>query len=287
MRAIWPGALLVVYLSATAIVLVAGRSRVSAAGIAMHVAVLAAVAAATWVPRLPQWLMAWAPLLSLFFLYTEMPMLIRAAGHDAVYDALVIAWENSLFGGQPSLEWAARWPSRVLSELLHLAYLGYYAIIVSVPAILYRLSRRADFSEAVFVLMLTFVICFLFYLIFPVAGPRYLATSSADAPQGPIRSLVVWLLETRSSRGTAFPSSHVAVAVAQSILAIRYFGARGLPVGAVSVGLALGAIYGGFHYAIDVIAGILVGLLTGALGLGLASWSNRARASQAKATAPT
>jgi membrane-associated phospholipid phosphatase len=285
MRAIWPGALLVVYLSATAIVLVAGRSRVSAMGIVMHLAVLAAIAAATWVPRLPRWLMAWAPLMALFFLYTEMPMLIRAVGHDAVYDALVIAWENALFGGQPSLAWAARWPSRVLSELLHLAYFCYYAIIVSVPALLYWLSRRADFSEAVFVLMLTFIVCFLFYLIFPVAGPRYLATASTDAPHGPVRSVVVWLLETRSSRGTAFPSSHVAVALTQSILAVRYFGARGFTVGVVSVGLALGAIYGGFHYAVDVIAGALLGMLTCALGLVL--WPSRARASQANATAPT
>src|SRR5688500_8672365 len=75
MRAIWPGALLVVYLASTTVVLLGGVSRVPGSGIAVHVAVLAAIGAATWVPRLPPWLKAWAPLLSLFFLYTEMPML--------------------------------------------------------------------------------------------------------------------------------------------------------------------------------------------------------------------
>ena len=287
MRAIWPGALLVVYLGATGVLLLLGWSRVSRTGLALHFAVLAVMAAVTWLPVVPRWLRDWMPLLALLFLYSEMPLLIQAAGHQEMLDATVIRWETATFGDNPALDWAARWPSRVLSEFLHLAYLSYYPIIFVVPAALYASARRAEFSEAVFVLMLTFVVCFVAYLVFPVAGPRYAWASSSVAPAGPIRSLVNWLLEARSSRGTAFPSSHVAVAVAQSLLAGRYFGKKGAVLGVLTLGLALGAIYGGFHYAVDVLAGALVGSGTAMGWMLVRARFERGAALQANATAPT
>ena len=265
-RAIWPGALLVVYLSVTAVLLVAGRA--SIADLAVHCAALAAIATTTWLERVPDWLRRWAPLLALLFLYSELPMLIRAAGHVQQFDWAVIQWEAAMFGGQPAQEWAARAPNAFLSELLHLAYLAYYPIIYSVPVVLFAQRRYDEFGEAAFTLLLTFILCFVAYIAFPVAGPRYYWPSRA--PQGWTRDLVIGLLEARSSRGSAFPSSHVAVSVAQSILAVRYFGRRGSLIGVVTVGLALGAVYGGFHYAIDVVAGVVVGVCAVALGVAAA-----------------
>lgn len=281
MRAIWPGALLVVYLAGSGVLLLTGDDRVSAAAVAVHFAVLFAVAAATWSPSLPSWLRAWAPLFLLLFLYSEMPVLIQAAGHVATLDATVIDWERAMFGAQPAQSWARANPSPLLSELLHLAYLAYYPIIYVVPVALWFRGRRRDFDSVVLSLMLTFVSCFIAYTIFPVAGPRYFWPSAA--PDGWFRSLATWLLEARSSRGTAFPSSHVAVACAQSVLAVRFFGARGLIVPAVTIGLAFGAIYGGFHYAVDVVAGGVLGIGTAITGLALM----RSPRGQAKAIAPT
>lgn len=283
MRAIWPGALLVVYLAATGALLLARRDHAPGAGIALHFAVLAAIAAATWFSMVPRWLRAWTPLLALLFLYSEMPMLIEAAGHDRLFDERIISWEQSVFGGQPAIAWAAAHSSVWLSELLHAAYLTYYPIIVSVPAALWLARRRAEFDDAVFVLMLTFVACFVCYLAFPVAGPRYLWPPSS--PPGPFRSAAIALLEARSSRGTAFPSSHVAVAITQSLLAFRFYGLRGVVVAAPTAGLALGAVYGGFHYAIDIVAGGLLGVFTTMVGLAARVRARDPR--QAKASAPT
>lgn len=284
MRAISPGALLTVYLVATTLLLVAGRDRVLPGGLAVHLAVLAAIACATWYSRVPRWLRAWAPLLSLLFLYSELPMLIRAAGHDRFFDATVMGWEAALFGGQPAMEWAARWPAAAISETLHAGYLAYYPIIYGVPAVLWLRRRRDDFAEAVFVVMLTFVLCYACFIAFPVEGPRYAWRSAAD--EGPIRAFTLWLLDARSSRGSAFPSSHVAVATAQSLLAWRYFGPRGIPVALATLALSLGAVYGGFHYAVDVVAGAALGAVTTVLGLAVCGLLDR-RDAQAKATAPT
>jgi membrane-associated phospholipid phosphatase len=281
MRAIWPGALLVVYLAGSGVLLLAGDGRISVGASAVHFAVLIALTATTWLPVTPSWLRSWAPLLLLLFLYSEMPVLIQAAGHTETLDTLVIQWEQALFGSQPAQEWARRSPSAALSEVLHLAYLAYYPIIYVVPVVLWLSDRKRDFESAVFALMLTFVACFVAYIIFPVAGPRYLWPSTA--PDGLFRRLATWLLEARSSRGTAFPSSHVAVACAQSVLAVRFFGARGAVIPVVTIGLALGAIYGGFHYAVDVLAGAMLGVSAAIAGLLLM----RSFRSQANAIAPT
>jgi len=287
MRAIWPGALLAAYLTATLGVLLVGHGRVGAGGLAAHLVLLGVVSAATWWNAVPQWLRRWVPLIALLFLYSELPMLIRAAGGTTYFDALVVDGEQLVFSSQPARTWATRAPYRAVSETLHLAYLSYYAIIFCVPLFLFRAKRDAEFSEAVFALMLTFVVCFAVYIVFPVAGPRYHWEWSGKAMEGPARQFVLWVLESRSSRGTAFPSSHVAVSVAQSILAVRYFGWRGLAVGLLTIGLSLGAIYGGFHYALDVLAGVVTGVVTSVLGLLIFRLATARQRADAKAIAPT
>lgn len=270
----------------TGVVLLAGRSAVYRGGALAHFAVLGAVAAATWAPGMPRWLRAWAPLLTLLFLYSEIPLLLRATGSSGFYDDTVLSWEARLFSGQPAKDWAGRWPSRALSELLHAAYLSYYPIIFSVPAVLWIRRRYREFGDAVFALMFTFIACFVWYLLFPVEGPRYLWLAPVGSVDGPLRSFTAALLAARSSRGTAFPSSHVAVATAQSILAIRYFGARGAIVGVLTVGLAIGAVYGGFHYAVDVLAGLALGAVVTTVAM-LVSRVLRSMPAQANASAPT
>ncbi len=281
MAAIWPGTLLIGYLAITSGILLVGRERVSGLALGAHFAVLASTCAVTWLRAVPAWLRAWAPLLLLLFLYSEMPAIIAAAGHATLRDTQVIGWEAAIFNAQPAAAWARAWPSLIFSESIHLAYLLYYPIIFVVPAILYAQRRRVDFGVAVGILMTTFVLCFICYAAFPVAGPRYLWESAA--PDGPFRLLALFLLESGSSQGTAFPSSHVAVATTQSVLAIALLGRPGLLIAGISAGLAAGAVYGGFHYAIDVVAGLGLGGIVATAGLVL----TRSTRAQAKAIAPT
>ena len=245
------------------------------------------LAVTTWARSVPAWLRLWAPLVALPTLYSELPALMRAAGQPGLFDARVVAWERMLFAGQPARALALRWPSFALSEMLHAAYLSYYGIIFSVPVLLWLRRRRGEFVTATFALLLTFVACFAIYIVFPVAGPRYFWSSPADAVAGPVRRATLWVLETGSSRGTAFPSSHMAVAVTQTILALRFFAGRGAVIGLLALGLGVGAVYGGFHYAIDVLVGAALG---GTLTLAALAAARRAAARAvryANATAPT
>lgn len=199
----------------------------------------------------------WLPLLLVPVLYAGLGTLVPGGG--GFHDAAVIRWEEALFGTQPSQTLALALPSEALSEVLHLCYLSFYLIIYVPPLVLARARRWELFDETLFALTLAFTVCFAMFVAFPVQGPRYLWPPAAGVATGPVRGFVLGILERFSSRGTAFPSSHVAVAVAQSITALRLQPRLGVVVTALSAGLAAGAVYGGFHYGVDVLAGAAVG----------------------------
>ena len=211
-------------------------------------------------------LLDWTPLLLMPLLYAELATLNQAVHGGFYFDDVIIAWEQTLFGGQPSREWALRAPSIWLSELLHGAYLSYYLIIFVPPLVLFFRREREQFRAAVFALMLTFFVHYLFFIYFPVQGPRYLFTPpGGELADGAMYQLAHRVLEAGSSQGAAFPSSHVGVAVTQSLIASRYLPRLAPFVALLSVGLALGAVYGGFHYVTDVVCGAALGAAVFAL----------------------
>ena len=217
----------------------------------------------------------WTSLLALPFLYAELPLLMAGVPGPLAYgDPAVIDLEEALFGVQPAFEWAGALPSVAVSELLHLAYLSYYALIFLPPLLLWlgrtgpddRADRRRAFHRTVLALTLAMLPAFLVMVAWPVQGPRYLGVP-AGVPDGPVRGLVLAILEAGSSRGAAFPSSHVSLAVAQSVVALRWQPRVGLVVAVITVLLAAGAVYGGFHYGVDVAAGAILGGAAGAVAV--------------------
>jgi membrane-associated phospholipid phosphatase len=201
----------------------------------------------------------WLPLVCGPFLYVELRWLIAGVGRPHA-DVIVQGWERALFPGTPAATWAAAMPIRWASEALHLAYASYYLLVYLPPVILYARGRRGDYATTLLALTVVYALCFAAYLFFPVDGPRFLVGPAA-APDGPIRAFVLQLLEAGSSRGTAFPSSHVAASVVASLCALRVQRAVGIVVALLTVGLALATVYGGFHYAVDALAGAIVGVV--------------------------
>ncbi len=201
------------------------------------------------------------PLIAAPLLYGEIPALIASVG-TTYHDAMVQRWELAVFGGQPSHTFAARLPYQPLSELLHAGYLAYYAVIFVPPLLLLAAGRKRAFAETVLALTVTCTICWAIYVAMPVEGPRYLFAAPLNVPNGPFRRLVVSLLAAGSSRGAAFPSSHMAVSVAMAVTALRWQRPVGWAVSAVALLIGFGAVYGGFHYGVDMIAGAGLGAAT-------------------------
>jgi membrane-associated phospholipid phosphatase len=203
----------------------------------------------------------WVPLLLIPALYAELAVLNLSVHGGVYFDATIIRWEQLLFGAQPSHDWAAAAPFLWLSEPLHAAYLSYYLIIYGPPSVLFVAGRREEFRTCVFGLLLAFFLHYVFFIFFPVQGPRYLYPPAGGAlAGGPMYQLTHRVLEAGSSQGAAFPSSHVGVSVAQTLFAIRFLPGLAPLVALLTVGLTAGAIYGGFHYATDAAAGLLLGV---------------------------
>ncbi|MGK7311161.1 MAG: phosphatase PAP2 family protein [Candidatus Longimicrobiales bacterium M2_2A_002] len=210
------------------------------------------------------WLTDWYPLIMIPVVYLELQVLNRAVWGGRYFDATIMGWEEALFGGQPSVTWAAQWDSLLGSELLHLAYLSYYFVVYLFPLWLYLAGRRDAFHRTVFAIMLGFAVHYMFFVYFPVQGPRYLFPGPGGSQtEGVLYELTRTLLEGGSSRGAAFPSSHVGLAAVQTVSAARYAPKAAPLLGVLTVGIALGAVYGGFHYAVDVTAGLVAGVLLG------------------------
>ncbi|MEO8563640.1 MAG: phosphatase PAP2 family protein [bacterium] len=240
--------------------------------LALHMVVVA-LAAATLVPRATALrpIRDWLPLLAVPLLYVELRWIIPAIG-VAHRDATVVAWERMLFPSNPSATLATRFHSVALSEALHLSYALYYAIVGIPPMVLFFTGARRKLEATTLALVIVYAICFLAYPLFPVDGPRFLH-GAAPAPDGPVRRYVLALLERGSSRGTAFPSSHVAASVVAALCALQHQRKLGVVIAIVAVGLTIATVYGGFHYAVDALAGLVLG--TAAWLTSIAVWRNR------------
>jgi membrane-associated phospholipid phosphatase len=200
------------------------------------------------------------PLLLLPGLYTEIGILNGAAA--AVHDALVQRWEIALFGGHVSREWWQAMPSTFWSTVLHGAYFSYY-LIVPIPAFYFvaRGNRRAA-RRFVLAVVATFLVCYLAFIFFPVAGPYYMYPAPAAWFTDNVAARLVYdALASGSSYGAAFPSSHVAATVAAAVAAARGSRRLGLLLATPTVLLTVAVVYCQMHYAVDAAAGLLVGLL--------------------------
>jgi membrane-associated phospholipid phosphatase len=214
--------------------------------------------------------LAWLPVVAVPFLYAELPALMAGIG-STYHDATVQRWELWLFGGSSPARTFAPAVARAtppavtlaISEVLHAGYLSFYAIIYLPIVILFARGDRETFGRAIAGLTTIFAATYVVFVLFPVQGPRYLWPAPSAIPDGLFRALALRVLEGGSSRGTAFPSAHVAVAAMQSLFALQWHRPFGALLSVLTVLLALGAVYGGYHYTVDVLAGAMVGLAAG------------------------
>jgi membrane-associated phospholipid phosphatase len=231
--------------------------------VALHLAI---VAVALWLlPRLPQTeragiLRAWLPVLGLPLVYGEVALLndLFTTGY---YDQPVQRWEAAVFGSQLSVTLRAMLPWKPLSEYLHFGYFGYYVLVPLLLGVLYARGEYSAFRAALTTILATFYFCYLVFIVFPVAGPWYHFPRPDPADVGWFFPFVIRrVLATGASQGAAFPSSHVAAAVISWLLAWHLARPLFWSYALIVPALVVGTVYGGFHYAIDALAGVGVAI---------------------------
>nr|MBA2291076.1 phosphatase PAP2 family protein [Gemmatimonadales bacterium] len=250
-------------LSAYGVVVAAvGLTRLSFPGAGMVVVAHLALPLLAWLSThttetsTGRFLRAYYPVLLLIGLYSALDVLNRF-GAVHVWDAPIMRLEAMLFGGQPAREWWRNAPSVFWSTLLHAVYFSYY-LIVPLPILVFAARQRGEAIERYLDgLIATFLLCYVTYLLFPVAGPYYefVRPTGEFVANGPAR-LVYATLDRGSAYGAAFPSSHVAATVAATVGAWRGSRRLGMILAVPTALLAVGVVYCQMHYAIDSVAGL-------------------------------
>jgi membrane-associated phospholipid phosphatase len=239
--------------------------------ILLHVAAIPAIVLAR-AYRVDRWkvgavLLAFYPLAAFGLFYSEVGMLVKALHGGVLHDAPVQRLEEAVFRSQPARDLHTWWPWRPLGEYLHLGYFAYYVLTLAMAVVLWLSRPRRAFDIALGTVALSYYICFTIFVLYPVAGPYHAFPHIDPAAVGYVLPrLVRSVLDRGSSVGAAFPSSHVAVAVTVWIMAMRYHRPLAVVLAFIVPALALGAIYGGYHYAIDALAGAVLAVLVSFAG---------------------
>jgi len=200
------------------------------------------------------------------------------------YFAMADQW---LFGCQPALLFAERFPSPVVSELMDMGYAAYYPLI-ALTVLYFFFWRYQDFQRAAFVVIASFFAYYVVFDLLPVVGPTfyYKAVGLKEIANGVFPNLHDYfnnhqaclpspgyedglfyhLVEDAKAAGerptAAFPSSHVGISTVCMLL-IGWAGNRKLLLAMVPfyVFLCLATVYIQAHYAVDAIAGLITGAM--------------------------
>jgi len=203
------------------------------------------------------------------------------------FDHIVASWEQSLFGCQPALLFSKALPWPFFSEMMDLGYVSYFPMIVVVITF-YFLARYNEFDRAAFVVLTSFFVYYVVFILMPVAGPTYYfkAAGLGDITRGVFPNIQDYfthyqdclptpgykdglfynLVEDTKAAGerptAAFPSSHVGVSTVLMLLAL-HSGNRRLLFCLLPfyVLLCLSTVYIQAHYAVDALAGLASGAL--------------------------
>jgi len=139
------------------------------------------------------------------------------------------------------------------------------------------LKDRNQFFHYVSVTSFVFYVCYLIFIFLPVVGPQVLAGEVPayvlppdlahlalpdpypdSVKSGPFFHLMAWIYRSFEAPGSAFPSSHVAIALCTVYFSFKYLRAIWLPHLLLVMLLCLATVYCHYHYGVDVLAGIVI-----------------------------
>lgn len=175
-------------------------------------------------------------------------------------DELLSRLDLAIFGFNPN-QALSRFQPAWLTELLMFAYLAYLPLVAWLAFVLFRRRGQDCLQSYVFTLGLAYLACFLLFILVPASSPRFYFEGLAPESGFLFRRLMNLVETSAQYRGGSFPSAHCAAGTVMIYFSLR----AGKRVALVVVPLIflffLSTVYGQYHYAVDVMAGVLIGLM--------------------------
>lgn len=216
----------------------------------------------------------WIPLILLSGFHYETGLFNRLIFRDFL-DNIVINIDKILFGFPPYLLLREKFPFELMAQLSHAFYASFYILLFAPVTLLYfheRKSVSANGSpiwfwkqaslvkEMEFVLIFTMLSCYIIAVIFPVKGPTDYHSALFPDPRGMV-AVMNFLFSNGDLDGGAMPSSHVAGALVVVIYTFKYLRPWFWVALGLFVPMTFSTVYNSYHYAADIIAGLIAGWL--------------------------
>ncbi|RME19689.1 MAG: phosphatase PAP2 family protein [Candidatus Zixiibacteriota bacterium] len=183
---------------------------------------------------------------------------------DHFLDANIVALEKAVFGVNPTIYIDRHLLNVWLNELLSACYFSYYFYLPGFFLSAFFLRKYDIIKRALTGVMLMYVVSFLIFWLYPVEGPRWVFADRYLHPVNGLmfRHMVEFVIAHGAVRGGAMPSSHTGIALIVLIYLFVYFRRAAWPIMPIVLGLAIGTVWGRFHYVSDVVVGSLIAILS-------------------------
>jgi membrane-associated phospholipid phosphatase len=198
--------------------------------------------------------------------FTECIWLSQLMFDGASFDAFFAGLDFRIFGFQPAIQFPRYFQQyRIVNEMFFFSYFFYYGLVATGVWILFIRKRYTIAARALFIISVSFFIMYLWFIFFPVKGPKYFFPELNEIWYSNFRGyfftrIMKGLFNGTNLGGAAFPSSHVALALIAFLLNWkfnRYLIPLYLPL---TILLFVSTVYLYAHYFVDIPAGIVTGI---------------------------
>jgi len=213
----------------------------------------------------------WYPVLTIFLVFKEMYIIIQSLARPD-WDPLLIVIDHALFGAHPTV-WLGAHASPAVTEILQIAYVSYYFIMLTVGIETFRDPDRGKFSYVLFLIVYGFFLSYLGYVAFPAIGPRFtlhdFSQLNKELPGVWVTNALRDFINAGESippnvanaavyaQRDAFPSGHTEMTLISLYLAFHYrLKSRWVLLVFGSL-LIISTVYLRYHYLIDVVGGVV------------------------------
>ncbi|MDP2300846.1 MAG: phosphatase PAP2 family protein [Ignavibacteria bacterium] len=225
-----------------------------------------------------------APLILLTF--KEIYLMIKPI-RQIDYDYLLIKMDRMIFGFDPTVE-LMKIATPLLTELLQIIYATFYFLPMILAISLYYKKKNVEVDFVIFSTVYGFLFSYIGYLLVPAIGPRFhlhdFFVTNTELPGLFLTNFLREIVNTGESIPTGtlnpmevvqrdvFPSGHTMMTVIIMYLSIKlksktkYFL---IPVGTL---LIFSTVYLRYHYAVDVIAGLICAIFSLISGYYIFNW---------------
>jgi len=211
-----------------------------------------------------------------FFIYSNIHLFIPLVNPQD-YDNMLIAWDMSIFGVNPT-EWMAQIAHPILTEYLQFTYMMFY-VLPFILGVEFTLRDSDDrFFEFARIVIFGFFFSYILYFFMPAIGPRFTVHDfSMLNTELPGLLLTNFFRDLVNAGGGVMPdtinpaeivnrdctpSGHTMMTFITILIAFKFKSKYKWIVAIIGFSLIFSTVYLRYHYVVDVIAGLGFAVIT-------------------------